>query len=124
MDSNLERRVYIRFRCGGRAALHKFADDLVYPAKILEVSAGGCLLDVDDVTVAESLEVGVIVEVAFKVSGESFRVSAEVRSRRSGTVIGFRFDQLSSRTTARLRELVQGLERNCKDAQQARAAQE
>ena len=124
MEPGIEKRVYTRFRCGGEASLRKIAEESPYQAKIIEVSIGGCLLDVDDVKLAESFAIGSIAEITFRVNGEPFRVNAEVRSRRAGCALGMRFDQLSFRTTSRLRELVQELEQCCEQARQAREIQQ
>jgi hypothetical protein len=108
MIPGTERREDPRFKCLGKATIQGLPEGLRCPAKIVEMSARGCLLQVQEPT---NLALEASAELTFTVKQEPFRVRAEVRSLRSPLLIGFRFIQVTTRTESRIAELIEELER-------------
>jgi hypothetical protein len=93
-----------RLGCRGYGAVQTLpASEQPCPARILNLSVGGCLMELKgplDIAVDE------IVELIFNVNQMPFRVRAKVRAVRSKGLVGFQFLQLSERTRRHLHELI------------------
>jgi len=100
-----EMRLHSRIECLGRATILTTQDAPRCPAKILDLSFGGCLMEPRN---PNNLALEMMVELTFSLNYEPFRIRGEVRSLRPGAV-GFQFHSLSPRTTRRLRELIADL---------------
>jgi hypothetical protein len=93
-----------RLQCSGLAGIQTLpAVEKPCPAKIINLSIGGCLMESE-----KPLTLGLdeIVELIFCVNHMPFRVRGKVRAIRSQTVIGFQFPQLSDRVRMQLQDLV------------------
>jgi hypothetical protein len=73
------------------------------PAKILNLSVGGCLMELKRPL---DLAVDEIVELLFTVNQMPFRVRAKVRAVRLKALVGFQFLRLSERSQRYLHELI------------------
>ena len=106
-----ERRRTQRADCEGLAVVQKLpAVGTPIPAKIENLSEGGCLIELDVGTVAEAvLALDQHVELSFEVNQLSFRIRATVRSVRSNTKIGFQFCDMSERARGQLQDLIDEL---------------
>ena len=104
-----ERRRSIRRDCNGSSSLKVVGAPVEAEARILNLSAEGCLL-----AFQKPLELpqGAMVEIAFNVNQLPFRVRAEVRSARADTLVGFQFPALSRRVRAQLEDLLDELLEN------------
>lgn len=93
-----------RLGCRGLGAVQTLpASERPCPARILNLSVGGCLMELKaplDLAVSE------IVELIFNINQMPFRVRAKVRALRSKGLVGFQFLQLSERTRRYLHELI------------------
>jgi hypothetical protein len=93
-----------RLQCSGLAGIQTLpAVEKPCPAKIVNLSIGGCLIESERPL---KLAVDEIVELIFCVNHMPFRVRGRVRSIRSETLIGFQFPQLSDRVRMQLQDLV------------------
>jgi len=101
-----ERRLHQRVECVGTATILARQDLPRWPARILDLSLGGCLLELPE---PQELVLEDMVELTFTVNSEPFRVRGEVRSLRTPCQIGFRFHNLSPRTRRRVKELIADL---------------
>jgi len=114
-----ERRLHQRVECNGTATILVRQDAPRCEAKILDLSFGGCLLEL-----AKPIELTAEtkVELTFTVNYEPFRVYAEVRSVRPDNKVGFQFHELSPRTRRRVKELIADLggEGSVKDTYEVR----
>jgi c-di-GMP-binding flagellar brake protein YcgR len=101
-----EQRRNPRFECSGTASIQTAADEPPCPGKIVNVSAGGCLIVLQR---PQSVSQDTMVELTFKVNDLVFRVWGKVRAVRSDTAIGFEFPLLSERVRKRLEDLIEQL---------------
>ncbi len=101
-----EQRRNPRFECSGTASVQIVAEDPPCPGKIVNVSAGGCLIVLQR---PQSVSQDTMVELTFKVNDLLFRVWGKVRAVRSDTAIGFEFPLLSERVRKRLEDLIEQL---------------
>lgn len=93
-----------RLQCSGLAGVQTLpACDKPVPAKILDLSVGGCLMETDR---PMTLALDEIVELIFCVNHMPFRVRGKVRAIRSEKLVGFQFPQLSDRTRMQIEDLV------------------
>ncbi|MGA3011481.1 MAG: PilZ domain-containing protein [Terracidiphilus sp.] len=93
-----------RLGCRGFGAIQTLpASEQPCPARILNLSVGGCLMELKGPL---DLAVDEIVELIFNVNQTPFRVRANVRILRSKGLVGFQFLQLSERTRRHLVELI------------------
>ena len=93
-----------RLGCRGFGAIQTLpANEQPCPARILNLSAGGCLMELKGPL---DLAVDEIVELIFNVNQTPFRARAKVRAVRSKGLVGFQFLQLSERTRRYLHELI------------------
>jgi PilZ domain len=93
-----------RLQCSGSAGVQTLPNtEKPVPAKIINLSIGGCLMDLKSPI---PLAVDETVELIFCVNNWPFRVRGKVRSIRSETLIGFQFPQLSDRIRRQLEDLV------------------
>ena len=99
-----------RLGCGGMGAIQKLpACEPPCRARILNLSVGGCLMELQGPL---DLAVDEIVELIFKVNQLPFRVRGNVRIVRSTVLVGFQFLQVSERTRRQLQELIEELIEN------------
>ena len=91
------------YRQRGRAA---GADALPLPARIVNVSKGGCLIELRK---SQSLDQSTSAELTFKVNRLPFRIRVRAAAIRSDTMIGFEFPVLSGRVGGQLEELIEEL---------------
>lgn len=93
-----------RLGCRGYGAVQTLpASEQPCPARILNLSVGGCLMELKgplDIAVDE------IVELIFNVNQMPFRVRGKVRVVRPKLLVGFQFLELSERTRWHLHELI------------------
>ena len=101
-----EQRRNPRFECKGTASVHVGDDTPPSAARIVNLSAGGCLIVFKK---PQNLSQDTIVELTFTVNDMPFRVWGRVRAIRSETEIGFQFPLLSSRVQKRLEDLIEQL---------------
>src|ERR1035438_6244682 len=93
-----------RLQCSGTAGIQTLpACDKPVPAKIVDLSIGGCLMEFET---PKALAVDEIVELIFCVNHMPFRVRGKVRMIHSETLMGFQFPQLSDRIRMQLEDLV------------------
>ncbi|MGA2833292.1 MAG: PilZ domain-containing protein [Terracidiphilus sp.] len=93
-----------RLGCRGFGAIQTLpASERPCPARILNLSVGGCLMELK---APLDLAMDEIVELLFNVNQMPFRVRATVRALRSKGLVGFEFLQLSERTRRHLCELI------------------
>jgi hypothetical protein len=93
-----------RLQCSGLAGIQTLpAVEKPCPAKIINLSVGGCLIESE---VPLTLAMDEIVELIFCVNHMPFRVRGKVRSIRSATLMGFQFPQISDRVRRQLEDLV------------------
>ena len=102
-----DRRRDFRFKCTGRADVLLAADTPSLPAKIVDVSRGGCLIVLHK---SQTLVPNATAELTFNVNHLHFRVPGQVAAIRSETTVGFRFTSLSERTRRQLEELIAELD--------------
>ena len=98
-----------RFVCGGLAQVHLQPGQATLPAKITELSRNGCRLIF---TAPPTVQLDHILEVAFTVDQEPFRLRGQVRSTPSSRVknehvVGIEFVSPSTRTQDRLLDLLE-----------------
>ncbi len=98
-----EQRRSPRFQCAGTAGVEVAPAGVPCPAKVVNLSAGGCLLVFKE---PQFLVQDTIVELTFRINGLQFRVWGQVRAIRSATQIGFQFSLLSDRVRRRLEDLI------------------
>lgn len=101
-----ERRQFPRMECSGTASVQLDPSEPLCAARILDVSAGGCLVKFQR---PQSIELDTRVELLFCVNNLPFRVRGIAKSIRSSTVVGFQFPQLRERIRYQLEDLVQEL---------------
>lgn len=103
-ESGEELRRAPRLQCSGLAGIQTLpAVEKPCPAKIVNLSIGGCLIESERPL---KLAADEIVELIFCVNHMPFRVRGRVRAIRSDTLIGFQFPQLSERVRMQLLDLV------------------
>jgi c-di-GMP-binding flagellar brake protein YcgR len=96
-----------RFDCNGDGAIQKLpVSDEPYPTKILNLSLGGCLMQLQAALVLRMEET---VELLFSVHHLPFRVRAKVRAIRPDMLVGFLFFELSERVSMQLEDLIEEL---------------
>jgi hypothetical protein len=101
-----DRRRNPRFGCTGHADVLLAADAPLLPARIVNVSKGGCLIELQK---SQSLDQSTSAELTFKVNCLPFRMRARAAAIRSDTMIGFEFPVLSERVRGQLEELIEEL---------------
>lgn len=101
-----EKRRQTRILCTGSAGVQMLAGEAFYPAKIVNLSAGGCLIVLQK---PQRLSQDTTVELAFQINNLPFRVRGQVKGIRSDTGIGFQFPLLSKRVQRQLEDLVDEL---------------
>jgi len=97
---------YTRFACKGTAGVRLAPGQVHLPAKIADLSADGCLIELQE---PERLPQDAIVELTFRVNDLPFRVWGRVAEIRSDSKIGFHFPLLSQRVRGRLACLLEQL---------------
>lgn len=103
-ETIVELRSTPRLQCFGHAGVQTLpAYELPCPARIINLSLGGCLMALET---PQELVMDEIVELIFCVNQLPFRVRGKVRSLRSETLIGFQFFHLSNRTRTQLEDLI------------------
>jgi hypothetical protein len=96
-----------RLGCRGIGAIQTLPpSEQPCPAKILNLSMGGCLMELK---APLDLAVDEIVELIFSVNQVPFHVRGQVRVIRPKVSVGFQFLQLSERTRWHLSELIEEL---------------
>jgi hypothetical protein len=99
-----EQRRAPRLECTGIGGVQKLpADEPPIPARIANLSTGGCLMELRR---AEEFSIDEIVELIFNVNHLPFRVRGRVRAVRAARLIGFQFPQLSERVRRQLEDLI------------------
>lgn len=113
-----ERRRNPRLQCSGLAGVQTLpVSDKPCPAKIMDLSIGGCLMELERPL---TLAVDQIVELIFCVNHMPFRVRGQARAVRSETLVGFQFPQLSERVRSQLQDLLRELIQQLKKLHQER----
>lgn len=93
-----------RLQCSGQAGVQTLpACEKPCPAKIMNLSIGGCLMEFERPL---TLVMDEIVELIFCVNHMPFRVRGKVRAIHSETLVGFQFPLLSDRIRRQLEDLV------------------
>jgi hypothetical protein len=93
-----------RLQCSGLAGVQTLpACNKPVPAKIMNLSIGGCLMELERPL---TLVVDEIVELIFCVNQMPFRVRGKVRALRTEKLVGFQFPLLSDRVRLQLEELI------------------
>lgn len=101
-----ERRRNPRFACFGFAGVQPTPEAMPLPAKVVNLSAGGCLIVLEE---PHALTQDTTVELTFDVNGQPFRLWGKVRVIRADRSIGFQFPLLSERVRKRLDSLIEEL---------------
>jgi len=98
-----DRRRYPRVGCSGIASVQSAMDDVFYPAEIVNLSAGGCLMILQT---PQPLLQDAMAELTFRVSDSPFLVQGRVKSIRSCSKVGFQFALMSKSIQRQLEDLV------------------
>ncbi len=102
-----DRRRSPRVNCAGLAKIISLpSDGLTGPAKVLNLSLGGCGIETDF-----PLKSGTRAEILLQVNGSSFRATCQVRALRAPHGIGLEFVHLSTLGQDMLKELIRELAR-------------
>jgi len=101
-----DRRRHPRFRCTGHADILLIPDAPLVPARVVNVSQCGCLIELQQ---SQRLGQSSSAELTFKVNRLPFRMRVQAAAIRSETLVGFQFDPLGERVRGRLEELIQEL---------------
>jgi hypothetical protein len=102
--TNEDLRSSPRLQCSGLAGIQTLpVSEKPFPAKIMNLSVGGCLMKLEMPLI---LAMDEIVELLFCVNQMPFRVRGKVRAIRSDTLIGFQFPHLSTRSRRQLEDLI------------------
>jgi hypothetical protein len=101
-----EKRRQTRILCKGGAGIQLQAGEAFYPAKIVNLSAGGCMMVLQE---PRSLPQDTMVELTFQINSLPFRVRGQVKEIRSDTRIGFEFPLLNKKVRRQLEDLVNEL---------------
>jgi hypothetical protein len=102
-----DRRRSPRVSCGGLAKIISLpSDGLTVPAKVLNLSLGGCGIETDF-----PLKSGTRAEILLNVNVSSFRAACQVRALRAPHGIGLEFVHLSVLGQDMLKELIRELAR-------------
>jgi c-di-GMP-binding flagellar brake protein YcgR len=101
-----EQRRYPRIACSGEAGIRMAAGESFVPAIVVNLSAGGCLMILED---PQPLPQGMKVELTFQINKLPFRVQGLVKTIRSETRIGFQFSHMDENVRRRLEDLVERL---------------
>ena len=104
-----EQRRYPRVECTGDAGVQIAPSGSCCAAKIVDLSAGGCLLVLKQ---PQCLTQDTTVELTFTINNHLFRIPGQVKAKRSDTAIGFQFRFLSDSLRRQLEELLQQLIEN------------
>jgi hypothetical protein len=105
--TGVEQRQSTRLECEGAGAIQTLpACERPFPAKILNLSVDGCLMELQGPL---DLATDEIVELLFTVNQMPFRVRGKIRAVRSIVLVGSQFLQLSERTRRHLHELIEEL---------------
>jgi hypothetical protein len=99
-----EKRKHPRFECRGTASVQIAAGKPPCPAKIVDLSAEGCLLILRE---QQNLMKDITVELAFEINHLPFRVRAQAKAVRSEKMVGFQFLDLNERARRNLKDLVE-----------------
>jgi c-di-GMP-binding flagellar brake protein YcgR len=103
-----ENRRSPRFDCRGVAGVQKLpAAGTPTPARIENLSEGGCLMELQGPMMLDENEV---VELTFEVHHMTFRVQGQVRAIRSAIHIGFQFRNMSEGRKTQILDLIEELE--------------
>ena len=101
------RRLNPRLQCSGSAGIQTLpVREKPCPAKIIDLSIGGCLMEFERPLALAKDE---IVELIFSVNHMPFHVRGQVRAIRSETLVGFQFPHLIDRVREHLRDLIREL---------------
>jgi hypothetical protein len=93
-----------RLECTGIAGVQKLpAENGPCPARIVNLSLGGCLMELQRPL---CLALDEMVELIFNVNHLPFHVRGKVRAIRSEKLVGFQFPQLNERVRRQLHDLV------------------
>jgi c-di-GMP-binding flagellar brake protein YcgR len=106
LEGTGEQRRHPRIGCTGSAGVQLAAGEPFYPAKIVNLSAGGCLMVLQK---PQRLAKDTMVELTFHINDLPFHVQGQVKAIRSDTRIGFQFPQLNNRVRRQLEDLVDEL---------------
>jgi c-di-GMP-binding flagellar brake protein YcgR len=104
-----EQRRYPRVECTGDAGVQIAPSGSCCAAKIVDLSAGGCLLVLKQ---PQCLTQDTTVELTFTINNLPFRTLGQVKAKRSDKAIGFQFRSLSDSLRRQLEELLQQLIEN------------
>jgi c-di-GMP-binding flagellar brake protein YcgR len=106
MRSMGERRRHPRFECSGEAGVLLSAGEELIPAKLVNLSAGGCLLEFDE---PRKLERDATVELRFHLDDQPLQMKGAAKSMHAENQIGFQFLQSNRSVRRRLDELINDL---------------
>jgi c-di-GMP-binding flagellar brake protein YcgR len=103
-----ENRQFPRYRYRGEAVLRRLDSDPALPARVLDLSATGCLLRLPDLS---EFEVGAMIDIYIHSAVAAFRALGSVRHRaHTRRVLGIAFVNLSKRGQTELFALIAELE--------------
>jgi hypothetical protein len=112
-----EQRRSPRLGCIGPAAVQIGPGEDPCPAVIVDLSAGGCLMELRR---PQRLSQEMVVELTFDVNHLPFRVRGQVRAIQSDTRIGFQFHLLRERVRMQIEDLMKELTENILKRQASR----
>lgn len=93
-----------RLQCAGLAKIQTLpACEKPCPARIVNLSEGGCLMELQQPLTLSEDE---IVELIFSVNQIPFHVRGKARAIRSDKLVGFQFPQLNDRVRKQLQDLI------------------
>ena len=102
-----DRRRNRRFTCGGEVKISRLpSDGIVVPAKLRELSLGGCYLDTD-----LTIDYGTRAELVVRINAATFRALGEARAKRGPSGAGFEFVRLGGGGKDLLADLIEELAR-------------
>ncbi|MFY9852655.1 MAG: PilZ domain-containing protein [Terracidiphilus sp.] len=102
----VEKRRHTRISCMGSAGIQMRTGETFYPAKIVNLSAGGCLMELQE---PQSLTQDAKVELTFQINNLPFHVPGQVSGTRAHAKVGFQFPLLSQKVRRQLEDLVEEL---------------
>ena len=97
------RRANPRLQFKGRAEIRVLPDGQKAPATIIDLSLGGCCVELGGPMRVEAYS---HVEIRLCVEGTNFQVAGIVRHRQDGFKIGVEFTDVSDRKAEQIRELM------------------
>ncbi|MGD0801272.1 MAG: PilZ domain-containing protein [Terracidiphilus sp.] len=105
-DRAENRRAHPRLRCSGTAEVHLFPAGIRTLGKVVDLSLGGCCIEVEDPLEEPS---GTRVEVYLRVMGSTVQVPGVLCCVRNQVWAGIQFSGVSPRKAGQIQELIDDL---------------